>query len=47
MLNMEYGEFVAYLSVIQQQEEGRLRQLAIAFRMASADTEAFMDWLKK
>lgn len=47
MLNMEYGEFVAYLAVIQAQEKENLKRLAIAVRMANTDTTAFMDWLEK
>lgn len=47
VLNMEYGEFVAYLAVIQEQEKENLKRLAIAVRMANVDSSAFMEWLEK
>lgn len=47
MLNMGYGEFMAYLAVIQAQEKENLKRLAIAVRMAHTDSSAFTEWLEK
>lgn len=44
---MAYGEFVAYLAVVDTIEKERIKQLAIAVRMANVDSSAFMDWLEK
>lgn len=44
---MAYGEFVAYLAVVDTIEKERIKQLAIAVRMANADSSAFTEWLEK
>lgn len=46
VLDMAYGEFVAYLSVIQDDEVQNLKQMAMAVRVANADSKAFEKWLK-
>lgn len=46
VLEMIYGDFVAFLGVINHQRGEHYKMLAVAHRMAGADKKAWQAWIK-